>query len=80
MPDDRAFSEKNPLRLPIVGTAKLAHLRRNITAGSRGPPETGVLEGIDRAWRHVASDWGSVYLAGQSSLAGAPIKLNYSPV
>lgn len=41
----------------IVGTAKLAHLRRNITAASRGPPETGVLEGIDRAWRDVGSDW-----------------------
>lgn len=41
----------------IVGTAKLAHLRRNITAASRGPLETGVLEGIDRAWRDVGSDW-----------------------
>jgi aryl-alcohol dehydrogenase-like predicted oxidoreductase len=41
----------------IVGTAKLAHLRQNITAASRGPLATSVLEGIDCAWRDVGSDW-----------------------
>ncbi|WP_411374998.1 aldo/keto reductase [Arthrobacter sp. MPF02] len=41
----------------IVGTAKLAHLRRNIAAVSRGPLEAGALENIGRAWRHVGSDW-----------------------
>ncbi|MDQ0823296.1 aryl-alcohol dehydrogenase-like predicted oxidoreductase [Arthrobacter sp. V4I6] len=41
----------------IVGTAKLAHLRRNITAVSRGPLQPEALGGIDRAWREVGSDW-----------------------
>lgn len=41
----------------IVGTAKLAHLRRNIAAVSRGPLEAGVLESIEHAWRNVGSDW-----------------------
>ena len=41
----------------IVGTAKLAHLRRNITAASRGPLPAAALEGIDRAWRDVGADW-----------------------
>ena len=41
----------------IAGTAKLAHLTRNITAASRGPLPAAALEGIDRAWREVGSDW-----------------------
>ena len=41
----------------IFGTAKVAHLRRNITAASRGPLPAAALEGIDRAWRDVGSDW-----------------------
>lgn len=41
----------------IVGTAKLAHLRRNIEAASRGPLQAEALQGIDRAWRAVGSDW-----------------------
>ncbi|MFF2032626.1 aldo/keto reductase [Arthrobacter sp. NPDC058192] len=41
----------------IVGTAKMAHLRRNITAVSRGPLEAAALESIDRAWRDVGTDW-----------------------
>ncbi|MGX1159381.1 aryl-alcohol dehydrogenase-like predicted oxidoreductase [Arthrobacter sp. SLBN-100] len=41
----------------IVGTAKLAHLRRNITVVSRGPLPAAALEGIDRAWREVGFDW-----------------------
>lgn len=31
--------------------------RRNIAAVSRGSLEAGALEGIDRAWRDVGSDW-----------------------
>lgn len=41
----------------IVGTAKLAHLRQNITAANRGPLDAAALEGIDRAWRDVGSEW-----------------------
>jgi aryl-alcohol dehydrogenase-like predicted oxidoreductase len=41
----------------IVGTAKLAHLRRNITAAGRGPLPAEALESIDRAWHDVGSDW-----------------------
>ncbi len=41
----------------IAGTAKLAHLRSNITAASNGPLPAAALEGIDRAWRDVGSDW-----------------------
>ncbi|GAC1377440.1 MAG: aldo/keto reductase [Pseudarthrobacter sp.] len=41
----------------IVGTAKLAHLRQNITAASGGPLPTGALANIDHAWRAVGSKW-----------------------
>lgn len=41
----------------IAGTAKLAHLRRNIAAAGRGPLPAAALEGIDRAWRAVGSGW-----------------------
>ena len=41
----------------IVGTAKLTHLRRNVTAASRGPLPAEALEGIDRAWHDAGSDW-----------------------
>ena len=41
----------------IAGTAKLAHLRENIEAASRGPLDTVALEGIDRAWRTVGFHW-----------------------
>ena len=41
----------------IAGTAKLEHLRWNIMAASRGPLPASAVEGIDRAWRAVGSDW-----------------------
>jgi aryl-alcohol dehydrogenase-like predicted oxidoreductase len=41
----------------IAGTAKLDHLRRNITAAGRGPLPAAALEDINRAWRRVGSDW-----------------------
>ena len=41
----------------IAGTAKLEHLRRNVMAASRGPLPAPALDGIDRAWRAVGSDW-----------------------
>jgi aryl-alcohol dehydrogenase-like predicted oxidoreductase len=41
----------------IVGTAKLSHLRHNITAATQGPLPDQILEDIDRAWRKVGSDW-----------------------
>ncbi|MCI0142223.1 aldo/keto reductase [Arthrobacter bambusae] len=41
----------------IAGTAKLDHLRRNVSAASRGPLPAATLERIDRAWRGVGSDW-----------------------
>jgi aryl-alcohol dehydrogenase-like predicted oxidoreductase len=41
----------------IAGTAKLAHLRRNIAAAGRGPLPAAALESIDRAWRAVGSGW-----------------------
>lgn len=41
----------------IAGTAKPDHLRRNLMAASRGPLPAAALDGIDRAWRAVGSDW-----------------------
>lgn len=41
----------------IAGTAKLDHLRRNLMAASRGPLPAAALDGIDRAWRAVGTDW-----------------------
>ncbi|QDY89183.1 aldo/keto reductase [Arthrobacter sp. UKPF54-2] len=41
----------------IAGTAKLEHLRRNVMAASRGPLPASALDGIDRAWSAVGSDW-----------------------
>ena len=43
----------------IVGTAKLANLRRNVEAAGRGPLPPAMLAAIDRAWQHVGSDWPS---------------------
>jgi aryl-alcohol dehydrogenase-like predicted oxidoreductase len=41
----------------IVGTAKLANLRRNVAAATRGPLPPELLEAVDEAWRRVGGDW-----------------------
>ena len=43
----------------IVGTAKLANLRRNVEAAGRGPLPPALLADIDRAWQRVGFDWPS---------------------
>ena len=43
----------------ITGTAKLAHLRRNVGAASQGPLPTAAREGIDRAWLRRGVSWPS---------------------
>jgi len=43
----------------IVGTAKLAHLRRNVELVNRGPLPPEVLTGIDEAWQRIGHDWPS---------------------
>jgi aryl-alcohol dehydrogenase-like predicted oxidoreductase len=43
----------------IVGTAKLAHLRRNVELVNRGPLPLEVLTGIDEAWQRIGYDWAS---------------------
>lgn len=41
----------------IVGTAKLANLRRNVAAAARGPLPAADLARLDAAWRSVGQDW-----------------------
>lgn len=43
----------------IVGTAGLAHLRRNVQAVRHGPLPPDVLHDIDRAWQRAGSNWPS---------------------
>ena len=43
----------------IVGTAKLANLRRNVEAADHGPLPPAMLADIDHAWQRVGSDWPS---------------------
>ena len=43
----------------IVGTAKLANLRRNVQAANHGPLPPAMLADIDQAWQRVGSDWPS---------------------
>ncbi len=43
----------------IVGTAKLAHLQRNVAAAAHGPLPPEVLDAVDAAWRRVGTDWPS---------------------
>jgi len=43
----------------IVGTAKLANLRRNVEAANHGPLPQEMLTDIDQAWQRVGSDWAS---------------------
>ena len=43
----------------IVGTAKLANLRRNVEAANHGPLPPAMLTDIDQAWQRVGSDWPS---------------------
>ena len=44
----------------IVGTAKLANLKRNVAAVSRGPLPATVLEQITLAWAREGSQWQSL--------------------
>ena len=43
----------------IVGTAKLANLRRNVEAAERGPLPAEILAAIDSEWQRVGADWAS---------------------
>ncbi len=43
----------------IVGTAKLANLRRNIEAAERGPLPPQTVTEIDQAWQRVGTEWPS---------------------
>jgi len=43
----------------IVGTAKLANLRRNVEAAGHGPLPPAMLADIDHAWQRVGSEWPS---------------------
>lgn len=43
----------------IVGTARLAHLTRDVEAAAHGPLPPEVLAGLDAAWSRVGTDWPS---------------------
>ncbi len=47
------------VHVAIVGTAKIANLRRNIEAATRGPLPPEALAGLDAAWQRVGSSWPS---------------------
>ncbi|HET7723812.1 MAG TPA: aldo/keto reductase [Propionibacteriaceae bacterium] len=54
------FSAYAPgVQCAIVGTAKLANLRRDVEAVQRGPLPPEMLADIDQAWQRVGSDWPS---------------------
>jgi aryl-alcohol dehydrogenase-like predicted oxidoreductase len=41
----------------IVGTAKVANLRRNLELAERGPLPSAVLARLDETWRCVGAEW-----------------------
>lgn len=43
----------------IVGTSRLAHLRRNVEAAARGPLPGEVLEVVADAWQRAGAEWPS---------------------